>query len=269
VTARATPPISSAAKRHTFVVVAYGDSPHLDECLTSVVNQKAASSVVVATSTPSEHIVACAARHRVRVACNPEKKGIASDWNFGLQQAPLGLVTLAHQDDVYDAEFAAQTLELFGRRPDATLCFTGYEEISRGKRVRNSRVLRTKEVLTWLVIGRRRVIDERWRRRLLLSFGSLIPCPSVTFNLDRLGEFGFSEDFSINLDWDAWWRLHSEDAPFLRVPHILMAHRVGDGTETTEGKRDGRRQREDARMFERVWPAPVAALLSLLYRSGY
>jgi glycosyltransferase involved in cell wall biosynthesis len=254
---------------HQFVVVAYKDTPHLSDCLLSLLQQSRPSRLLICTSTPTENVRKLAEQHKLPIAINPEPRGIASDWNFALQQADGELVTLAHQDDVYHPNFVKRTLEAFETDPEAQICFTDYEELINGRRVATSPLLRVKRGLIWLAMGNRTVADSVWRRRLLLSFGSPIPCPSITYNKRHLNGFTFSDGYSINVDWDAWWRLHSDHRSFLRAPECLMAHRIGDGTETLRGKRDGRRAAEDRRMFKRIWPAPLDSIFAGLYRAGY
>lgn len=257
-------------KGHQFVVLAHGASPYLSQCLASVLGQTAASSIVIATSTPCEHISEVGARYSATIRVNPDRRGIAADWNFGLSCATEGLVTLAHQDDIYYPDFTSETRRLFESAPHASLCFTEYDEIdSKGHRLRGGRVLAIKRILRLFAIGRSEVINSRSQRRRLVAFGNVIPCPSVSLNRDAAPDFRFSEEFTINLDWEGWWRLHELDLPFLASPHALMAHRLHEDAETSRSKSDGRRRAEDRVMFNRIWPAAVANVLSTIYRLGY
>ena len=257
-----------SAGGHSFVVLAYGDSPYLAGCLQSLAAQTEASAVVVATSTPSPHIAAAAAAARAPVLVNPERRGIAADWNFALAQAPGRYVTLAHQDDVYAPAFAARTLALFRRHPEGALCFTGQEEIDAAGAVRSSRVSRVKHLIEDVTLGRRETV-RGLRLRLFLSFGNPLPCSSVTFDRGRLPDFRFTADYASNLDWEAWWRLQAAGCLFLRAPERLVGRRRDELTETSRLIRDGRRAAEDARMFRRIWPRPVADALAALYAGSY
>ena len=255
---------------HQFVVLAHGASPYLSECLTSVLGQCEASSVVIATSTPCRHISEIAARYDVPICVNADCRGIAADWNFGLSCATESLVTLAHQDDIYYPDFSSESRRLFDSTPHASLCFTDYDEIDRkSQRLRRGRVLTVKRILRFFAVGGSEVIKSRSRRRRLLAFGSVIPCPSVTLNKNAEPNFLFSEEFQINLDWEGWWRLHALDLPFLASQRVLMAHRLHEDAETSQSKSDGRRRAEDRAMFNRLWHAPVANALATLYRVGY
>ncbi len=255
---------------HEFVVLAYGDSPYLPACLASVRAQAAGSRVIVSTSSPSPYISDLARSHGVEVHVAEGQRGIAADWNFGLERATADLVTLAHQDDVYYPGFAQKTRELFQSTPRASLCFTDYNEIGEdGRPLPRGRVLAIKRMLRSFAVGRGEVANSRSSRRRLLLFGSAISCPSVTLNRSARPGFRFSDEYHINLDWDAWWRLHTMDHPFVLSRNILMGHRIHRDAETTKSKQDGRRPDEDLRMFRRIWPLPVARMLATMYRLSY
>jgi GTP:adenosylcobinamide-phosphate guanylyltransferase len=228
------------------------------------------STVVVTTSTPCDEIAAAADRHGYPVFTCASGRGIAHDWNFALETATAPLVTLAHQDDIYYPDFAGETRRLFQALPDACLAFTDYDEIDdAGLTLPRGRVTMAKRVICGLSIGRREEVRSRWRRRALLAFGSAIPCPSVTLNRALIPEFRFGDRYQINLDWEAWWRLHAGARPFVRSRRALMAHRLHPEAETSRSKRDGRRREEDGEMFRRIWPWPLSAGLAALYRAGY
>jgi glycosyltransferase involved in cell wall biosynthesis len=260
--------VTRATADHAFVAVAYNHSPFLPQCLASLRAQSAASRVVVATSTPSEAIARAAGEVGAELVINPERRGIGADWNFALRAAGSRLVTLAHQDDVYGRDFLARTLELFERFPAAALSFTGYREISDGGAARLSKIAAVGALIKAATIGSREMVSGR-ALGLYLSFGNPLPCSSVTFDCSRLGSFAFSETLASNLDWDAWWRLHSAGYTFLHCPEPLVGRRRNALSETSRLIRDGRRRREDVAMFETIWRKPVGRTIAYLYRTSY
>jgi hypothetical protein len=253
---------------HCFVVLAYRDSPFLEGCLEGLKAQTIQSDVVIATSTPSPFIAKAAEAYGVDVKVNPLKRGIGADWNFGLCLTPARYVTLAHQDDTYDPEFAERTLELFEKCPDAALCFTAYREIDDRGKDKTSKISLVKHLLENFIVGRRQKIAGA-RLRAFLSFGNPLPCSSVTFNRRRLPDFNFSLDYTSNLDWDAWWRLQQQGETFLHAPSRLIGRRHNPLTETSRLIREGVRQREDIAMFRRIWPAPLGDAIAYFYRASY
>lgn len=253
---------------HSFMLLAYRDSPFLEGCLRTLRAQTLPSRIVVATSTPSPFIERAVRAAGAEIRVNPQRQGIGADWNFALDAAPTRYVTLAHQDDVYDPAFTARTRAAFSGNPDGALCFTGYREIADDGTPRRSKVSVVKGLIGAATIGRRARVDG-WRRRLFLSFGNPLPCSSVTFDMAGLGGFRFSADYASNLDWDAWWRLHGEGRVFLHCPEPLVGRRHNPLTETAQLIRNGTRRQEDLSMFRRIWPAGLGSLIAALYRTGY
>ncbi len=259
------PPLASD---HAFVVMAHGDSPFLPGCLASLRAQSLSARIVAATSTPSPFIEEAAAAAAALLIVNPERGGIAADWNFALRASDARYVTLAHQDDVSFPPFLATSLDLLATVPSAALSFTGYVEIGDdGSRVR-SRTSLIKHALEAMTLGRRTTPGPA-RLRAFLSLANPLPCSSVTFDRVRLGDFAFSGAFRSNLDWDAWLRLLDDGAFFVRTAERLVGRRHNRLTATTALTREGVRQREDQVMFRRLWPRPVADLITLAYKAGY
>lgn len=255
-------------QQHSFVVLAYKDSPFLGDCLRSLRAQTAAPNILIATSTPSPYIEAQAREHGVEVLVNPRREGIAGDWNFALEATRSRWVTLAHQDDVYYPRFLERTLELFDRSRAGPLCFTGYAEVDDDGRPTSSKISKVKHLIQLLALGSEEPI-RGLRLRAMLAFGNTLPCSSVTYDRQRLGPFAFSQDFASNLDWDAWLRLAARGEVFLHTHERLIGRRHNPLTETSQLIKDGRRKAEDVMMFRRIWPRPVGDLIAQIYRVGY
>ena len=256
------------ASDHSFIVLAYEQSPFLGGCLETLRAQTLASPVSVATSTPCPHIAREAEAAGAPLLVNPERSGIGGDWNFALAAARTRYVTLAHQDDRYDPAFADRTMRLFRALPEGSLCFTGYREIGDDGRERPSKISRVKHLISAAMLGRAEAVSGL-RLRLFLSFGNPLPCSSVTFDLERLGGFRFSEEYASNLDWEAWWRLQQQGRVFLHAYEPLVGRRHNGLTETSRLIKDGRRAQEDARMFARLWPHPIDRAIAALYAQSY
>ncbi len=260
--------ITLAASPHAFVVMAHGDSPFLDGCLRSLRAQTAASAIVVTTSTPSVFIDRAAAAHDAPVLVNPRSEGIAADWNFAMSATQARRVTLAHQDDIYFPDFAARGLGLLDDHQDAVACFTGYDEVDDDGQVTASKLSFVKHLLELLTLGGHTVARGA-RLRAYLSLGNPLPCSSVTFDRDRIGDFRFADNLRSNLDWDAWLRLAEQGQALARAPERLVGRRHNALTATSRLIRDGVRQREDLLMFRRLWPSPLAEAIAFVYRASY
>jgi hypothetical protein len=230
--------------------------------------QTLASPVLVTTSTPSPFIEDAAKAVGAPLLINPQGGGIAADWNFALHASGARFVTLAHQDDVYFPAFLARSLALLKDKPAACLAFTGYVEIGDdGAHVR-SRTSLVKHALERMILGEA-LAPGPGRLRAFLAFGNPLPCSSVTFDRQRLGDFAFSSAFRSNLDWDAWLRLLDAGEVFARTPERLVGRRHNRLTETSALTREGVRRSEDLILFRRLWPRPAAELIALAYKVGY
>jgi glycosyltransferase involved in cell wall biosynthesis len=259
-----------ATPRHAFVVPAYGESPFLDACLSSLRAQSLpAGEIVIATSTPSPFIAGAAARHGARLAVNAQHVDIASDWNFALRASAAGLVTLAHQDDVYSPAYLETFAAALDRHPEALIAFCdAAEHTPDGPRPANLN-MRVKRRLHQRAFGPRECIDDTKSKLRLLAWGNPVNCPSVMFDRRRLPDFRFDGGFASNLDWEAWTRLAQTPGGFVWVRAPLVSHRVHPGSETTALIADRRRQDEDRRMFARFWPRAAVGPIAWVYRLGY
>jgi hypothetical protein len=253
---------------HSFVVPAYGESPHLAECLRSLADQELPSPFLVATSTPNAHIARLAQRFGAPLHVNSQGGGIGIDWNFALSCATSRWVTIAHQDDVYLPRFAAASVEATQRHPDASLVFTRYAERVGDTVRRTTTLLRIKHALLELgFLGGERAAS-RFFKTNALRFGCAIPCPAVTINMAS-GPLRFREDLKLNLDWAAWIMLARRPGAFAYVREVLMEHRVHAGSETTAGIVGGQRAREDRALLRMLWPRPVADAIAATYGIAY
>lgn len=258
----------TSAPEHTFIVMAYGDSPYLPACLDALARQTVRSALCIATSTPSDYLRAQAARIGAPLVETESGRGIAHDWNFALRLAKTKYVTLAHQDDLYAPAYTAQCLAAIRACPDALICFTDYTELVGETERDNSLLLLVKRGILYFFMPRRRLKSRFWKTKLL-SVGCPIAAPSVLYQVDNLGDFQFSADFSVNMDWEAWSRLALANGHFIFVPQKLMQHRIHPDSATTLGIAALRRQEEDERMFRRFWPLVMAQVLMRFYALSY
>jgi len=261
--------LTSAMTEHTFIVLAYGDSPYLADCLASLKQQTVRSRILLATSTPSDHIRNIAGVHGVEVRVTADGQGIAHDWNFGLVQALTPYVTLAHQDDIYLPDYTRRCLQSAARHEDALIVFPDYAEIANGLVRKKNLLLWVKQVMLRLGFIWRESLGTVHQKKRLIAFGSPIPAPGVMYNIHRLGGFRFSRHFDSNLDWDAWYRMAGLEGSFIYIRQVLMYHRIHPDSATTGGLKDRIRQSEDLDMFRRFWPEPLARSIAWLYRLSY
>lgn|SRR5574341_79121 len=260
---------ASAPGSHSFAVLAYGESPYVEECIRSLGAQSIKSRIFLATSTPSAFLRALSVRHGIPLVVNGLREGIAADWSFAYDACATKYVTLAHQDDVYAPDYAEQCLAAAGRNPDALIVFTDSAERAGGRDRLSSRNLAVKRcILRFFFAGRHAVRNRRVKNRML-SLGNPIACPSVLFHKERIGTFEFARELLYNLDWDAWYRLARREGAFVYLKRPLMTHRIHPDSALVKGTVDQSRRKEDIMLFERFWPKSLAAVLATLYRESY
>jgi len=254
---------------HSFAVMAYKDSPYLADCLDSLINQTVKSEIYITTSTPSTYIDEIAKKYGLKVFVTEPGFGIAHDWNFSYSIATTKYVTLAHQDDLYSPAYAELCMKEAQKFNDTLICYTGYSEIYNDAERKNTLMLNTKRFLRFIFMPFKKNISSRYWKKRSLSFGSAIPCPTVMYNKEKLGDFTFSDKYKVSLDWDAWLRMSEMEGRFVYVPLYLSKHRIHIGSATTEGIRANLRQQEDAEIYKKLWPAFIAKLLLKLYARSY
>ncbi len=250
---------------HTFVVCAYGESPYLAECVSSLMSQSVRTDVIMATSTPNELISDVASKFDVPLYVSGQEPGICSDWNHALSCVTTPLATIAHQDDVYSPTYAEHMLSGMNRAKDPLIYFTNYGELRDGVEVDENGLLTVKRLLLRPLSKRGGISSDHSVKRRILSVGSSICCPSVSFNLPALPSPLFVSTMKSNLDWETWERLARLDGSFVYDEAILMHHRIHGGSETSALIHDNTRTEEDLAMLQKFWPSPVARLINKVY----
>jgi Glycosyl transferase family 2 len=255
---------------HTFVIPVYLAAPNLAALVDSLRAQVGnCSEVLLASSTPSAELDAFAKRNALPLYINPQRIGIATDWNFALAAAQTDLVTLAHQDDCFAPNYVARLSSALRRHPGALMGFCDYSEHTPlGPRATNIN-LRIKRALRQRAFATRECITVSRDKVRLLSLGNPICCPSVMFDRAWLADFRFPGGFQTNLDWMAWLELARRPGGFVYVRERLVSKGVHAGSETTAAIGNHAREREDRALFDDLWPRPVAAALATLYRLSY
>ena len=254
------------AKDHTFVVCAYGENAFLERCIESVMRQSVRGKVMICTSTPNKFIADVATKYDVPVFVNEESKGIASDWNYSYKCADTKLMTIVHQDDVYEPAFLEKTLMYLNGAASPQIAFTDYYEIQGNRTVTSKEFinLRIKKMIL-APLRAKRMRSSKRIKKAVLSFGNPICCPSVTFVRDNLPEPVFDDGLSSSLDWVAWIRLAGLNGSFVYIPEELVGHRVYPQSSTYIQVNSGLRKREDRQVLNMIWPKPIAGAINRVY----
>ena len=241
--------------RHTWVICAYGQSPYLEDCVRSLLRQTVRSRILIATSTPNEKIRKTAAHFHLPVYVNEGEHGITQDWNYAVSCAKTRYVTIAHQDDIYESIYLERALKGLRGARHPLIFFSDYYEIRNGEKVSSNRNLRIKRVMLLPFLSRL-LQNSIFVRRRVLSLGSPIDCPSVTYVIPNLPEGPlFDSTYRVAQDWESWG-------------HLLMGHRIHEESTTTELIADQTRTKEELSIFRRFWPERAAGWIEGRYRKG-
>jgi glycosyltransferase involved in cell wall biosynthesis len=252
---------------HTFVILAYKESEYLDDCIKSVLNQKYKSDVVIATSTPNNFIKKVAKLYKLKIIVNENHINIGGDFDFAIKCANTKLVTIAHQDDIYDYSYSFEMVEAFKNNNDAIILFPNYYEIKNDSKIYDDKNLKIKRFLLKPLLNYKKnnLVNNK---RSALKYGNSICCPSVTFNKEKVIFPVFECDFKCNVDWNAWEKLSKLDGSFIYLNKYLMGHRIHGGSTTTEIIHDNIRTKEDYEIFKRFWPKMIATILTKIYKNS-
>lgn len=249
---------------HTFAICAYKESQYLEECIQSVKNQLLLGKVIMVTSTPNDYISQMASKYDIPLFVRDGKNDIADDWNFAYQHAGTALVTITHQDDVYCENYLEEVLLHVNRAKEPLIIFSDYGEIRDGKTVTDNHLLNVKKVMLF-PLRLHALWKSRFVRRRILSLGSAICCPSVTFVKEPLPGVVFKNGYQSDLDWQAWEMISRLKGSFVYCNKVLMLHRIHQESATTQIIADSNRTKEDYDMYCRFWPKWIAGLLIKVY----
>lgn len=251
---------------HTFVVLAYKESPYLEECIKSVINQSYKSKVVIATTTDNKYIRNMAKKYKIDIIVG-KHTNIGGDFDFAVNSGNTKLVTVAHQDDIYDYDYAKRMVNYYNKYKDAIIIFSDYYEIRNDKKVTSNTNLKIKRVLLFPL--RSHFLSKyKFIKRFCIRFGNGICCPAVTFVKDNCPKEIFNSDYKCNVDWFAWERLSKLRGRFIYDKKILMGHRISEESTTTDIIKSGIRTKEDYSIYCKFWSKGIAKMFTKAYKNS-
>ena len=258
------------SKDHIFAVCAYKECEYLEECIKSLKEQDVLGKIIICTATPNDYISDIAYRHNLPLFINTGAHGIGEDWNFAYAQADAPLVTLAHQDDVYEHDYLTKILERLNAAEKPLIAFTDSYELREGKKcfADDDKLIRVKEIAQ-KPLRSLSLQKSIWVRRRILSICNPISCPSVTYVKANLPDVLFETNYKSNLDWQSWERISRLKGNFCYIHEPLLGHRIHRGSTTSAviGDNYGRSS-EDMDMLLKFWPRPVAKAINKVYSSA-
>lgn len=251
---------------HCFAIPVYKDSVYLEQCITSILQQSIKSDIIICTSTPTSQNKLLADKYNIPFIINTSGgKGIAYDWNFALNSAKTRLVTIAHQDDVYEEGFSQSVIKSMDN--ETLIAFTNYTDIH-GEKIKIGTINKIVKTLLLFPFLIKKSISSIFFKKSILSFGNSICCPSVTINKELVSGFSFSEKYSCILDWYAWYEIAQKKGAFIFINKRLMKHRVHQDSETSNQIKIGKRREEEETMLTLIWGNFLGKAIARIYQLG-
>lgn len=243
---------------HSFVILAYNESDDLEECIKSIKNQSVKSNVLIVTSTKNDHIIDLASEYSLGVMVNDSESNKGNDYNFALESVNTELITLVHQDDLYDRNYAKEVINCYKENQDALIIFTDYYEIHFDKKIKRNATLLRKKIYNYL-LKYKLFNNITFFKRMSLRFENAICTSGVTFVRKNINNSLFPTDLIYNNDWAGFEKLSFINKPFVFLPLKLIGYRMDYCKEKTFDY-----IKEDIIMYKKFWPSK---LVNYIYRN--
>lgn len=257
----------SKKELHTFVICAYKESQYLEDCVKSVVNQEFKTNIIMTTSTPNEYIENIAKKYDIKLYIKTTKSDICDDWNFGYNIANSDLVTIAHQDDVYEPHYSKKIVQMYKKYPDAILLHTAYYALKNNEKTVDINC-RIKRILQFPLTCRA-FAKFKFFKVSSLAFGNSINCPSVTYNKKIIGDTVFTSDLKFGLDWDTFLKFARQKGRFIYINKPSISYRIHNEATSKEFIVNNKRVAEDIIMFNKIWPNFMTQIIMKFYKLAY
>lgn len=257
--------MSYNSENHSFVICAYKENPYLEKTIQSLINQTVKSKIYLSTSTVNDHITSLCNKYDIEIFVNEHPKNAGSDWNWAYDHAPTELVTIAHQDDLYEPTFLEETLKVINnKKEDFIIAFTDYYELKMGKNEYTNLLLKIKRLMNY-PLSLHSLQKSKFIRRRNLSLGCAICCPAVTFNKELAGKSIFDIEYINSCDYKTWCDLAEKKGRFIYIRKKLLGHRIYAESATSLNLSENIRQKEDLQILSRYWPIPIAKCINKIY----
>lgn len=247
-----------------FVICAYKEVHYLEECVKSLLNQTIKCKVVVSTSTPNDYIKNVAKKYDIPLKINPEVKGNFSDFCFAYAQADTKYVTLCHQDDEYLPNFAETMLKYMKSEKNPIIAFSNYYDIKNGQIIKDSKLLKTKRKMNYL-LSFKMFRNSKFIRNRILSIGNPICAPTVTYNKEIVKRPVEDCPLPTCHDWYSWIELAKLKGAFIYVKEVLLLRRIHEQSTMTEVIANNDKNISDYEIYRKFWPKPIAKFILKVY----
>lgn len=249
---------------HTFVICCYKECKYLEDCILSLFNQSIISNIIMVTSTDNEFIRKLAKKYKIKLYIRRGRSDIQRDWNFAYSKADSDLVTIVHQDDVYESNYLEEIMNFYANNNDVLFACTDYYILKNGKREEDING-KLKKVLKFPL--RFSLFNSlKFFKVGALAFGNSINCPSVTYNKLLLGKNNiFTSKLKFSLDWDTFLKFAKKKGRIGYISKKLICYRIHQEATTVLFITNDERYNEDVIMFLKIWPKFIVKIIMKFY----
>ena len=185
--------------RLTIVVPVWNGARHLREALESLRGNR----IVCVDDASTDDSIDVARAAGAEVVRNDHHLGLAENWNRCVELVATPFFVIAHQDDVYEPDFARTMLALLDAHPRAFIAHCKTTAIDDTGRAISTPAARYKESL-WPRHDPYEEGGEAALRRL--ARGNFIVAPSVVFRTEAVRAIGGFSPLDFVPDWEYWLR---------------------------------------------------------------
>ncbi|MEW4567162.1 glycosyltransferase family A protein [Tautonia sp. JC769] len=243
----------------TIAIPTFNGARHLADTLRSILENLPGRpcSLVLCDDRSDDDTLAIAARElgdRARILVNPERLGLAGNWNRCVALAETDLVTIIHQDDlILPGHFSAH-LAAFDRSPNLAMTCGAIQVIdSAGLPIPPSVIERPDLGPTDRLFPPGTFVAE-------LAARNPVRCSSVMLRAEALNEVGgFDPAYRYAVDWDCWLRI-ARRRPVAWVATPTVAVRWHPESETHRFRRGTADLDEVAALLDQVHTLDAARL---------
>lgn len=254
-------------KKLSFVICAYKESPYLEECIKSLINQNVKCDIALSTSTPNNFVKKLCLKYKIPLYINKTGKGYYDDFLYAYNVAKTQYVTLCHQDDIYLNNFSEEVLKKINKNSDNLIIFSNYYDYKKNNIIKNSKLLTVKRMLIF-PLRFNCFQKSKFIRKRVLSLGNPICSPTVTFNKKLIKEPVSKCPYKTCFDWYTWIDFVDKKGRFVYIKKPLIYRRINELSETTQVITDNSKKQSDYEIFRKFWPDSIAKFLLNIYSTS-
>lgn len=212
----------------TFTIPFYRQVAYLQRAVESVRGQTSSDWELIISAdgglvSQAEEYVRSLADSRIRYVSTDHPVGMVGNWNRCLELAKGEFVTLLHDDDELEPDYAARMQQVAREFPQAAAFFCRTKIIDERGNERFSFPDYYKSFLR--PAGNKSVVLSGESAAAALMRGNFIFCPTLMFRREMLGQRRFDSRWRMVQDLDFIVRLLLDDHPLVQVPDVLYRYR--------------------------------------------